>query len=249
MINEHKNVIFACHITGVFDVNRKETLSDDDFSLVKEWADSLMEHDICGVLFHNNFSESTISKQQSKNLKFVKIEHDKRFNPNVYRYFVYKNFLDQQADFIQNLFLTDVSDVVVLNNPFTQELFTINPNYIFCGDEPKSLENEWMFEHSSHFRGQIPHFEKYESKYQKAALLNCGIVGGKTAVMQEFLTKVWDIHFNYNQNNQTAYTGDMGAFNFILRTHFNNRLIHGFPCNTIFKDYENDRKDCWFRHK
>ena len=34
---EDSNLILACHITGIFDVNRNTTLPDDDFDLVKEW--------------------------------------------------------------------------------------------------------------------------------------------------------------------------------------------------------------------
>jgi hypothetical protein len=57
------------------------------------------------------------------------------------------------------------------------------------------------------------------------------------------------IHQFANIDNKTAFTGDMGAFNYIARTQFNNQLIHGAPVNTLFKGYENDREDCWFRHK
>jgi hypothetical protein len=41
----------------------------------------------------------------------------------------------------------------------------------------------------------------------------------------------------------------MGAFNYLARTKFNDRLRHGFPVNTVFKAYEEARSDCWFRHK
>jgi len=41
----------------------------------------------------------------------------------------------------------------------------------------------------------------------------------------------------------------MGAFNYLTRTQFNEQIIHGTPVNTVFKGYENERTDCWFRHK
>jgi hypothetical protein len=67
--------------------------------------------------------------------------------------------------------------------------------------------------------------------------------------MQHFIEQLAAIHEQYNLNNTTAYTGDMGAFNYLVRTSFNNNLMHGYPVNTIFKAYELDRQDCWFRHK
>jgi hypothetical protein len=57
------------------------------------------------------------------------------------------------------------------------------------------------------------------------------------------------IHEQHNLDNKTAYTGDMGAFNYLVRTKYNDQLIHGAPVNTVFKGYEENRKDCWFRHK
>jgi hypothetical protein len=41
----------------------------------------------------------------------------------------------------------------------------------------------------------------------------------------------------------------MGAFNYLARTQFNGHLRHGAPVNTVFKMYETERQDCWFRHK
>jgi len=41
----------------------------------------------------------------------------------------------------------------------------------------------------------------------------------------------------------------MGAFNYLVRTQYNSNLIHGKPVNTVFKGFEVERTDCWFRHK
>lgn len=103
--------------------------------------------------------------------------------------------------------------------------------------------------HAKHLRSKITDYAEYENTFQKETLLNCGIIGGHTPVMQDFIEKLCDIHQQYNYDNTTAYTGDMGAFNYLARTQFNNQLQHGAPVNTVFKRYENDRTDCWFRHK
>ena len=67
--------------------------------------------------------------------------------------------------------------------------------------------------------------------------------------MLPFLEQLCSIHERYNMTNETVYTGDMGAFNYVARTRFNDHLRHGEPVNTVFKGYERDRTDCWFRHK
>jgi hypothetical protein len=145
--------------------------------------------------------------------------------------------------------LTDISDVVVVQNPFLHSFYLQNKDVIFCGDEPKVLNNEWMQAHSEHLRNKIPSYANYEEQFGNATLLNCGIIGGSISVMHEFIEKIATIHRLYNYDNQSIYTGDMGAFNYLIRTEFEDRFFHGTPINTVFKEYQNLRMDCWFRHK
>jgi len=242
-------IIMACHLTGIYDVNRSTMLTDDDYSLVKDWADSATALNMTGIIFHNNFSAATCHQFESDSIKFIEVEYDAMYNPNVYRYFIYRYFLQLYASKLSGVFITDVSDVVVLNNPFIQPAFINNPTAVFCGDEPKCLDNDWMKDHATHLRNGIPDYAAYEAAFKAAPLLNCGVIGGNALVMQELIEQLCDIHRLYNHNNQTAYTGDMGAFNFLVRTQYNDRLIHGHPVNTVFKAYQQERTDCWFRHK
>lgn len=245
-----KNIIMACLITGIYDVNRSETLEDDKYELVQHWAESIADLKLNGLIFHNNFSVETCQKYQNEYVSFVRINHDSSpFNPNVYRYFAYKEFLDRHAGEIENVFVTDISDVVVVNNPFEHPFYIENPGAIFCGDEPKILENDWMIAHSDHFRQKIADYSRYESKFTNETLLNCGIIGGSISIIQNLFQQLCDIHQRFNMDNRTLFTGDMGAFNYLARTKFNNQLKHGAPVNTLFKGYELERRDCWFRHK
>jgi hypothetical protein len=106
-----------------------------------------------------------------------------------------------------------------------------------------------MIAHSEHLRKNIADYAAYESKFANETLLNCGIIGGAASLFFDFLKQLCAIHQHANRENKTAYTGDMGVFNYLVRTQFNDQLIHGAPVNTVFKLYEDERKDCWFRHK
>ena len=243
------NVVMACYITGVHDVNRNTTLANDSYDLVEDWVESITAANLQGVIFHNNFSEETCKSYENENISFVKIAYDSQFNPNVFRYFVYRDFLQQHIQQIKGIFITDITDVVLVNNPFVDPLFCEHPNALFCGDEPKPLHNDWMIAHSENLRKNIPDYAAYESAFANKTLLNCGIIGGAAPIFLDFLQQLCAIHQQANHDNKTAYTGDMGAFNYLARTRFNQQLIHGAPVNTVFKQYETDRKDCWFRHK
>lgn len=243
-----KNIIVASHISGVYDVNRNEILANDDFSIVSKWAKSISDLNLQGIIFHNNFSQETCDAHQNDSLRFVKVDYDYSYNPNVYRYFLYNEFLKLHSHQFNNVFFTDVSDVVVLKNPFVENLFLANPLAIFCGDEPEILDNVWMQNHGEHLRNKIPDYAIYEAKFKNKALLNCGIVGGNSAVMKSFIADLWSIHSSFNYDNSTKFTGDMGAFNYLVRTKYNSQTIHGNPVNTEFKKYTSD-SICWFQHK
>ena len=242
-------LVLGSLITGKYDVNRNEILSPDDFSLVQDWADSIQKAGLQGILFHNGFSAKTCKKHQNEHLQFVRVEPSPVFNPNVFRYFLYLDFLQKNTNRITDVFVTDVSDVILIQNPFSASEYLSNPTHIFCGDEPKTLQNDWMQAHSAHLRAQIADFALYERAFGEEILLNCGVIGGKKEVMVTFLSSLTALHTAYNQSNPTAYTGDMGAFNYVIRTKFMPKILHGYPVNTVFKAYEESRKDCWFRHK
>jgi len=249
LFQQDSNIVMACHITGVHDVNRNNTLANDSYELVKDWAESVTAANVQGIIFHNNFSEETCRLFENEHISFIKIDYDPQFNPNVFRYFVYRDFLQLHIQQINGIFITDISDVVLVNNPFTDPLFKENPTALFCGDEPKPLLNDWMIAHGEHLRKNISDYAAYESTYGNETLLNCGIIGGTASVFFDFLQQLCAIHQYANRDNKTPYTGDMGAFNYLARTKFNQQLIHGAPVNTVFKQYETNRNDCWFRHK
>ena len=243
------DVIMACHITGAYDVNRNTTLDNDKYELVRDWAESVAKQQLQGIIFHNNFTLETCEKFKNDSISFIKIDYNNQFNPNVYRYFVYNDFLQHHVQFFKSIFVTDITDVTLLNNPFIDSYFIENPTAIFCGDEPKTLNNEWMRDHSTNLRNNISDYVEYESKFGSETLLNCGVIGSKAPIIFDFIKKLCAIHESANSANQTAFTGDMGAFNYLARTQFNGHLRHGAPVNTVFKMYENERQDCWFRHK
>jgi hypothetical protein len=242
-------LVLACHITGIYDVNRSTTLPGDFYELVQAWAESVAAAKLKGVIFHNNFSEETCALYANEYISFVRIEYNPIYNPNVFRYFVYRDYLAKYTEPIAGVFVTDVSDVTLAQNPFIHPHYIENPSALFCGDEPKTLNNDWMLAHGEHLRTQIPDYAEYEEHFALETLLNCGVFGGHYPLFMEFLQQLCNLHETYNHSNTTAYTGDMGAFNYLARTRFNANLQHGFPVNTEFKAYENERVDCWFRHK
>ena len=248
-LKNSRNFIFASLFTGVYDVNRNEILKNNDYSIIQEWYESIKRLQLSAIVFHNSFTKDVTEKYGNEKIQFIEVEYDGKLNPNVFRYFVYKDYIDQYLPQIGNLFITDISDVEVVQNPFESDLFLRNSDCLFCGDEPEILDNEWMRNHDTHLRNLMPGFSDYEKLHQQQTLLNCGVIGGNIAVVKSLLDKMIAMHEAYSFTNKTASTLDMGVFNYVARTTFADKLIHGTPVNTVFKNYEIERNDCWFRHK
>ncbi len=243
------NLVCATLLTGIYDVNRNETINEGDFSRVSLWYESIIQARLQGVIFHNTFSAETTERYTNEYITFIRVDIPDHLNANVARYLIYQDFIQANYNAIQHLFATDISDVEVVINPFTHPLFTSNPDALFCGDESKPLDNDWMNDHSTHLRQSIPDFAAYELANKQQTLLNCGVIGGRIDVMKKLIDQLAQLHRTYTVHNKTPYTLDMGAFNYVARTQFARHLIHGQPVNTRFKGYEADRLDCWFRHK
>lgn len=74
-----------------------------------------------------------------------------------------------------------------------------------------------MKSHSEHLRSKIKDYAEYEEKFNENVLSNCGIIGGNIKVMKAFIQKIALINEQYNDDNKTAFTGDMGAFNYLRK--------------------------------
>ena len=66
--------IFASLLTGVYDVNRNELLKKDDFRVIEEWYNSIVRLHLNAVIFHNTFSEETVSTYQTEQISFVNVD-------------------------------------------------------------------------------------------------------------------------------------------------------------------------------
>ena len=78
--------------------------------------------------------------------------------------------------------------------------------------------------------------------------MNAGILGGRRDNIIKMLHKIRDI-FNGYDESMLKSNFNMVVFNYVLYTYFKSKIITRPPIHSLFKKYENDRKDVWFIHK
>jgi len=169
-----------------------------------------------------------------KGIRAEFVQTECTMNPYLQRWVSILEYIETvKEDYV---FCVDATDVEMLRNPFKDNL----GNYIWVGDEPSTINNEWLKKHHSQ-----PLFDKFLKTHANKPLLNAGVLGGRTSVVKSFLERmVW-----YIKNHEILYS-DMLLFNFVLYAEFPEAIKHGRECTNVFKSYSvNPKHNSYFKHK
>ncbi|MBF0577717.1 glycosyltransferase family 2 protein [Dysgonomonas sp. GY617] len=235
---EKKNIILTCFFTKLRDYQREsEQPMQANKKLLYPLIDSMKGQKLVVITdcFDNEIEGTT---------QYINVETSLN---NIYfqRWVNYYQYLLANKENINQVFIVDGTDVQMLNNPFD----TMQDGVIYVGDEAERTGCKWLFEYHQHTL-----IQKFINKNANKVLLNAGLLGGSVDVVISFINKflafyfqsVSDSHFNENRPDCGIY--DMGLFNYIARTHFSDRLVHGTQVNTVFKD-DKANNVSWFKHK
>lgn len=233
------NYIFTTYLTKGNDPQRTIKWKEDDFHTIKEFYESVLTHDLDCLIFHDSLSELFINTYQTDKIKFI-YSNSSDLNLIDIRWILYKNYLETHNE-IENLFCLDISDVIIQNNPF----FYIDNQKIYCGDEEQINEqSNWMLHNYDCLNNQ--EIKNNDQNYLKQKILNAGIVGGSRDIILIIINKMVEI---LKKSNIKYTTVDMAVLNYVLYTYFPNKIVHGYPVNTIYNQYEKDNYTAWFKHK
>ena len=219
---ERKNIILTCLFSQVDDPQRAKPMPADK-GILKALIDSMKGQEIVII-------SDSIDSSRDGNVEYVKVETSLQ---NIYfqRWVSYYQYLIEHISIIGKVFITDGSDVVMLRNPFEK----MKDGILYVGDEPQIVGCEWMLKTSSRTR-ELQEFMKDNTD----VLLNAGLCGGSVEVVVEFIGRFLLFYFNsvaeakFYNDRPGCGDGDMGLFNYIVRKHFEGRVVHGTQVNTVF---------------
>jgi hypothetical protein len=239
----NKNYICSTYFSNNIDPQRNKTINYDDYLYIKDWYESIIKLNLNAIIFYDNLSKEFIKKYTNSNIKFIHAEQAS-LNTVDFRWIIYKNYFERNKNNFDNVFFTDVSDVIILNNPF--DFILDKPNTIFIGDEkPPYSYKWWMAKRNIYFHDIIPDFIEYENRTKNNIIYNCGIIGGDINIILDFLSDMVNILLKGNVKTTTV---DMSVANYLIYTKYKNNFFAGYPLNTPYK-FNEIRKDCYFKHK
>ena len=142
---------------------------------------------------------------------------------------------------IEYFFMTDISDVTILKNPFEMA----EKGKIYVGDEKTTFgESDWI-------ANRVRLINSLSCRINSVAiaskpLLNCGIFGGHRNTILPVLEEIASKIKTYGVKDDTV---DMVALNEVLHINYPEQIVYGSPINTEFWKWDFNNKECFFQHK
>ena len=230
-------VIWTTYYTGKPNPQRTAKKAvPNDFSMIKEWYDSVVRLRLQGVIFHDHLTNEFIKRYSCPNVAFTRVPYYSERGLNDERYYMYQRMLKNPA--IEWLLTTDLFDVEFPRNPFE---FMTDKTKIYVGSETPDVANFHVIKNNTcRAYGEIPDWWPMVDKY----LLNAGIIGGHRDIM----IRLFDLMI---KDFDKIEPKGMDANMFVL-----SRCIHGydmpfvtgFPLHSSYKKYEKDGQ-YYIRHK
>jgi hypothetical protein len=242
---EAMNYIATTYLTTAVDSQRNTTKLIDDDKYIINWYVSIVKNGLNGIILHDGLSQEFMDRYNK--VDFLQVDPiPEGAQLYDYRWAAYLKCFEKYE--IDNIFFTDVSDVTVQKNPFTDPFY--QKDKLYCGDvqtyhstlgeEPWiaiSLLNKDLI--------KLPGFVK--TMKSNKLILNCGTFGGSMPLIYTFL-KIMNLYMTFVKFRPLDIVGDITLFNYIMYRYFSKQFYCGYPVNSVFRKYEK-RNDVWFIHK
>lgn len=230
---ELPDVVATTLFTGVKDTQRG-TSWPADASVLDAWLKSIPGKK---VVLHN---ELTKFPQESAEFLQVACTLPVYFQ----RWLSLYQWLRDTPD-IRFVWCTDGTDVEMLREPWDD----MEHGKLYVGCEQAVVGIPWMVD--NHKATFLQEFMKANTGRQ---LLNAGLVGGDRATVLAFLHALVKAYFEheselfYKTDTEPLGIGDMGLFNQVAYTQFEDVIVYGSLVNTVFKANAKNDFSFW-RHK
>lgn len=232
-----KCVVLSNYLNSKKDPQRSHVWKSDDFSCIKEWYNSLVKNRVSGVVFHDNLSDGFVDKYTNEYIRFHKVDGNYLYSTNDYRFFIMREFLLEHPE-IEKLFMTDVSDVKMVQFPFDK----MKEGVLYAGhDVAGNLKKNGYLK-----RRNMPkyYYELWNGLPHR--VINAGVIGGCVDVVMKLLDEM--VH-EFEVLGRPDHNLNMAVFNYVAYKNFNGKMVVGPPVTSYFKKNQKRRKDVWFIHK
>jgi hypothetical protein len=234
--------------------------TDVDFKYMSKFYQSVRNFNdaaLKAIVLHDGLPDNFTQEHTplDNQITFVRVDlskYDPLLGINDVRYHLFKEQLELHPEW-DVVFITDVSDVVIRQNP-CKHVNTLGRDKIYVGIEFEKLKpHPWMLKRYESMGGKYMDWYKRTVK-NTDRIYNCGISGGtrgKLGVLVDQMLEVIEDKTMTVWKNRQEVNVNMAALNWILYTKYNVAMDvkSGPPVHSDYKKYQKDRKDVSFIHK
>lgn len=208
---------------------------------ISPWYNSIISLNLKGIVFYDNLTQDFIDNYQNDNVSFIKV-NTSYYSNNDWRFFVYRDYLsDHKYD---SVFLTDGSDVTVVQNPHEIISKYEYIDFFVCKDSINLCDFPYL---SLHDQVKWDNMNWFMKNHKDLPLINMGVIGGTYENIKKFLRVFCQTRIRLGN---PEFNSDMWLGQYIFRNLLSYKnIIIGEPFTSIFKNYETDRKNVYFIHK
>lgn len=149
----------------------------------------------------------------------VRIDDYRAHSLNDVLFFVYRDFLQSLKKKPAMVFMTDGSDVEMVQNPFCS---FIKDNTLYLGSDDPSPDSAWWMQHQFEIMQRTHRDNVFGTgsiqfvQFAKYQTVNAGVIGGEVAVVLELLEKMTALFNKFDGHDDI----NMGVLNVIAWTHY-----------------------------
>lgn len=221
------------------DYNRNVQLESNDFSYIKDYYDSIIKTNMKATIIVDNVSNEFIKKYESDNIMFHLVNnkiinrkkmllHDERF---IYFLDIIKN--SGPNDYF---IVSDVADVIILNNP--NDIIDLDENVLYVCKENENIDtNIWFNIYMNELEFLKTEFPDYKEIFNNRIILNCGAVMGHRDIIFKLFNCIVNIMIEIYSLNEIQRPLDMFAFNYIIYKYFSSNIAQNTNFSTKFGHY------------
>ena len=248
----HKSVIFTTYFsqkehpndpndTCVIGRGSDGRVLQNNFDYIKNWYDSIIALNLEARVFYDNLSDDFVQEYATEKVKFI-YSPPSDYSNNDWRFFVYHKYL--QLNKFDSVFLTDGSDVSVVQEPSNILKEQPDIDYFICKDSIKLSDFPYMTVHEQTNWDNSDWFAKEQSNLP---LINMGVIGASYENINLFLESFCNTRRSMGNE---YFNADMWVGQYVFRHLLSSKnLLIGEPFTSNFKKYEIHRKDVYFIHK
>lgn len=217
------------------------TVVQNSIKYIEPWYNSINKLKLTGLVFYDNLSDNFIDKYQTNYVRFYKVESSDYSN-NDWRFFCYRNYFEDHK--YDHVFLTDGSDVTIVNDPSLCIEKYKYIDYFICKDSIKLSQFPYL---NIHNQAQWDNLHWFIKNHKNLDLINMGVIGATYDNICEFLKLFCQTRINLGNPD---FNSDMWLGQYIFRHLLSHKnLMIGNPFTSDFKQYQNERQDVYFIHK